>query len=227
MYDDIEDFADNLATELTNFINSLPSPSRLVEMAEEFIKEQLLGATDRRRLDPSDPFQNGLCLSPSCKGWHVNSGKEENIVPTRREGGGPVTRGDKLNELRDNELRDSLNGDDDDGDPGPPVTRQNDDGHKADGGKAVPRIKDVEILASQHTAPTQNSVRTPKTSHTPETFRSPCIVLLPTPRTHTVSATLVSRPAHVRSNVAGPYQFVRLLQGVRRSARWIRHNGRN
>ena len=65
-------FATDLANELTTFINSLPTPAELMRLAVEGIKEALV--TD-----------NGLCLAPSCPGYHINSGKEEDIVPGKSE----------------------------------------------------------------------------------------------------------------------------------------------
>ena len=61
-------FATDLANDLTMFINSLPTPAELMQSAIDGIKEALIK-------------YNGLCLAPSCSGYHINSGKEEDIVP--------------------------------------------------------------------------------------------------------------------------------------------------
>ena len=69
LVNDVASFATNLANSLTEFIDSLPSPERLMEMAGDFIKAKLLN-------------DDGLCLAPSCGGTHINSGEEKNLVPT-------------------------------------------------------------------------------------------------------------------------------------------------
>ena len=69
LVNDVASFATNLANRLTEFIGSLPSAERLMEMAGGFIKEKLLN-------------DDGLCLAPSCGGTHINSGVEENLTPT-------------------------------------------------------------------------------------------------------------------------------------------------
>ena len=69
LVNDVASFATNLANSLTEFIDSLPSPERLMEMAGDFIKAKLLN-------------DDGLCLAPSCGGTHINSNVEENLTPT-------------------------------------------------------------------------------------------------------------------------------------------------
>lgn len=172
MYKEIEKFAQGLARELTDIIDKLPSPSRLMEMAGEWIKEQLLGDTDRRRLDPSDPFHGGLCLAPSCRGSHVNSGKEEDLVL-----GGPGRRRD----------RGDGGGDDEDD------SKAGGDSGKAGGGKAVQRIEGVEILASQRTVPTQQRPHAQNFTHA-RNFPTHALSSSRL-RAHTLSRPLVSRPA--------------------------------
>ena len=110
---DVAEFATNLAQDLADFIDSLPTPSKLIDMAVDFVKEKLL-------LLSSD----GLCVRPYC-GGHINSGTEQDLVPG---------------------------------------------------------IKDVEILASHHAAPT------PRATIRPPPTRSNIAT------THTT--TLVVRPAH-------------------------------
>ena len=61
-------FAIDFKKDLTEFIDSLPSPAQLMQLAGDFIKEKLLS-------------DDGLCLSPSCPGIHINSGVEEDLVP--------------------------------------------------------------------------------------------------------------------------------------------------
>ena len=68
LVNDVASFATNLANRLTEFIGSLPSAERLMEMAGGFIKEKLLN-------------DDGLCLAPSCGGTHINSGEEKSLVP--------------------------------------------------------------------------------------------------------------------------------------------------
>ena len=68
LVNDVASFATNLAKTLTDFIKSLPSPAKLMEMAGEFIKENLLK-------------DDGLCLAPSCGGTHINSNEEKSLVP--------------------------------------------------------------------------------------------------------------------------------------------------
>ena len=63
---DVAAFATNLADALVYFVNLLPSPGDLID------------ALDIGNLINAD---DGLCLAPSCPGFHINSGKEENIVP--------------------------------------------------------------------------------------------------------------------------------------------------
>ena len=65
-------FGTDLANELTTFINSLPTPAELMRLAVNEIKKALL--TD-----------NSLCLAPSCPGYHINSGKEKDIVPGKSD----------------------------------------------------------------------------------------------------------------------------------------------
>ena len=64
---DVAEFATNLAKDLADFIDSLPTPSKLMRMAVDFVKEKLLSG-------------DGLCVRPNC-GGHVNSGREQNLVP--------------------------------------------------------------------------------------------------------------------------------------------------
>ena len=66
---DVAEFATNLAQDLADFIDSLPTPSKLIDMAVDFVKEKLL-------LLSSD----GLCVRPYC-GGHINSGTEQDLVP--------------------------------------------------------------------------------------------------------------------------------------------------
>eukprot|EP00964_Phaeocystis_antarctica_P018873 scaffold10401_cov65-Phaeocystis_antarctica.AAC.4 len=68
LVNDVASFATNLANRLTEFIDRLPSPERLMQMAGDFIKEKLLS-------------DDGLCLAPSCGGTHINSGEEKDLVP--------------------------------------------------------------------------------------------------------------------------------------------------
>ena len=64
---DVAEFATNLAQDLADFIDSLPTPSKLMRMAVDFVKEKLLSG-------------DGLCVRPNC-GGHVNSGTEQNLRP--------------------------------------------------------------------------------------------------------------------------------------------------
>ena len=63
---DVAAFATNLADALVYFVNLLPSPGDLIDALDIGV---LLNADD------------GLCLAPSCPGFHINSNKEESIVP--------------------------------------------------------------------------------------------------------------------------------------------------
>ena len=63
---DVAEFATNLAQDLADFIYSLPTPSKLMRMAVDFVKDKLLSG-------------DGLCVRPNC-GGHVNSGTEQNLV---------------------------------------------------------------------------------------------------------------------------------------------------
>ena len=63
---DVAEFATNLAQDLADFIDSLPTPSKLMGMAVDFVKEKLLSG-------------DGLCVRPYC-GGHVNSGTEQELV---------------------------------------------------------------------------------------------------------------------------------------------------
>ena len=63
---DVAAFATNLADALVYFVNLLPSPGDLID------------ALDIGNLINAD---DGLCLAPSCPGFHINSNKEESIVP--------------------------------------------------------------------------------------------------------------------------------------------------
>ena len=65
---DVAAFAKNLEDELTKFIDSLPTPAELMRLAINEIKEALIS-------------DDGLCLAPSCGGFHINSGNEQDIVP--------------------------------------------------------------------------------------------------------------------------------------------------
>ena len=65
---DVAAFAKNLENELTKFIDSLPTPAELMRLAINEIKQALIS-------------DDGLCLAPSCPGYHINSGKEQDIVP--------------------------------------------------------------------------------------------------------------------------------------------------
>ena len=69
---DIADFGKKLANDLTDFINSLPTPSQLMDMAVDFVKEKLLSG-------------EGLCVRPYCRGGHINSGMEKNLVPQMKD----------------------------------------------------------------------------------------------------------------------------------------------
>ena len=69
---DIAEFATNLAQDLADFIDSLPTPSKLIDMAVDFVKKKLLGS-------------DGLCVRPYC-GGHINSGTEQNLVPAGIDG---------------------------------------------------------------------------------------------------------------------------------------------
>ena len=107
MVQDIAKFATTLAKDLGDFIDSLPTPSKLLGMAVDFVKEKLLSS-------------DGLCVRPNCRGGHINSGLEQDLVP---------------------------------------------------------RMKDAEILASHHAAPTPPATSLP-------------------PPTRSNIATLAVRPAH-------------------------------
>ena len=65
---DVASFATSLATDLAKFINNLPTPERLMQMAGDYVQGKLLD-------------EDGLCLAPSCPGSHINSGKEKDLVP--------------------------------------------------------------------------------------------------------------------------------------------------
>ena len=68
---DVAAFATNLADALVYFVNLLPDPGDLIDALD-------IGGL----LDADD----GLCLAPACPGsFHINSGKEENIVPGETE----------------------------------------------------------------------------------------------------------------------------------------------
>ena len=64
---DIAEFSTKLANDLKDFIESLPTPSKLMNMAVDFVKEKLLSS-------------DGLCVRPNC-GGHINSGTEQDLVP--------------------------------------------------------------------------------------------------------------------------------------------------
>ena len=64
----VEDFAEGLGTKLNTLIDELPTPADLMQSAAEEVQKALI--EDKR-----------LCLTPSCPGSHINSGKEEDIVP--------------------------------------------------------------------------------------------------------------------------------------------------
>ena len=61
-------FAVKLGNELVAFVGTLPSPAGLMQLAIDGIKKKLFK-------------DNGLCLAPSCPGYHINSGVEEDLVP--------------------------------------------------------------------------------------------------------------------------------------------------
>ena len=65
---DVGAFAVELADDLVDFIGELPSPAGLMQLAIDGIREKLFK-------------DNGLCLAPSCPGYHINSGVEEDLVP--------------------------------------------------------------------------------------------------------------------------------------------------
>ena len=68
---DVGAFAVELADGLVDFIGQLPSPAELMQLAITGIKDKLSKA-------------GGLCLAPasSCpNGHHINSGKQEDLVP--------------------------------------------------------------------------------------------------------------------------------------------------
>ena len=68
---DVGAFAVELADDLVDFIGQLPSPAELMQLAITGIKDKLSKA-------------GGLCLAPasSCpNGHHINSGKQEDLVP--------------------------------------------------------------------------------------------------------------------------------------------------
>ena len=64
----VADFATDFANDVIDFINSLPSPAKLMEMAGDFVQDKLSN-------------NDGLCLAPKCPGTHINSGVEEDLVP--------------------------------------------------------------------------------------------------------------------------------------------------
>ena len=64
---DIAEFSTKLAKDMKDFIDSLPTPSKLMDMAVDFVKEKLLSS-------------DGLCVRPNC-GGHINSGTELDLVP--------------------------------------------------------------------------------------------------------------------------------------------------
>ena len=65
---DVGAFAVELADDLVDVIGELPSPAGLMQLAIDGIREKLFK-------------DNGLCLAPSCPGYHINSGVEEDLVP--------------------------------------------------------------------------------------------------------------------------------------------------
>ena len=68
---DVGAFAVELADDLVDVIGELPSPAGLMQLAIDGIKDKLSKA-------------GGLCLAPasSCpNGHHINSGKQEDLVP--------------------------------------------------------------------------------------------------------------------------------------------------
>merc|ERR1719424_25461 len=65
---DVGAFAVKLGDDLVDFIGELPSPAGLMQLAIDGIREKLFK-------------DNGLCLAPSCPGYHINSGVEEDLVP--------------------------------------------------------------------------------------------------------------------------------------------------
>eukprot|EP00964_Phaeocystis_antarctica_P016184 scaffold8941_cov44-Phaeocystis_antarctica.AAC.1 len=65
---DVGAFAVKLGDDLVDFVGKLPSPAGLMQLAIDGIKKELFK-------------DNGLCLAPSCPGYHINSGVEEDLVP--------------------------------------------------------------------------------------------------------------------------------------------------
>ena len=65
---DVGAFAVKLGNDLVDFVNKLPSPKELMQLAIDGIKKKLFK-------------ENGLCLAPSCPGYHINSGVEQDLVP--------------------------------------------------------------------------------------------------------------------------------------------------
>ena len=63
---DVGAFAVKLGDDLVDFVGKLPSPAGLMQLAIDGIKEEL---------------EDGLCLAPSCPGYHINSGEEQDLVP--------------------------------------------------------------------------------------------------------------------------------------------------
>ena len=65
---DVGAFAVKLGDDLVDFVGKLPSAAGLMQLAIDGIKKKLFK-------------DNGLCLAPSCPGYHINSGVEEDLVP--------------------------------------------------------------------------------------------------------------------------------------------------
>ena len=65
---DVGAFVVKLGDDLVDFVGKLPSPAGLMQLAIDGIKKKLFK-------------DNGLCLAPSCPGYHINSGVEEDLVP--------------------------------------------------------------------------------------------------------------------------------------------------
>ena len=59
---DVGAFAVKLGDDLVDFVGKLPSPAELMQLAIDGIKFD-------------------LCLAPSCPGYHINSGEEQDLVP--------------------------------------------------------------------------------------------------------------------------------------------------
>ena len=95
LVNDVASFATNLVNSLTEFIDSLPSPAKLMQMAGDFIKEKLLG-------------DDGLCLAPSCGDTHINSGMEKDLVPNVKNleilASQPTTHADRPHATRYNRV---------------------------------------------------------------------------------------------------------------------------